>query len=509
MSAAAAASVGGAAARHATIAAFGGLVLLAFALRLWPALAEPSLNWADEIFQVTEPAHRLVYGTGLVPWGFHLGARSWLLPGIAAALMEVARLFGDGPDYYVPLLAGACSLLAVAPVACCFLWCRRWFGLVPALVGGFAVAVAPELIYFGARTLSEPIAAHLLLLAIYLLDPGFYVASSRRLALGAGLLALVVVLRVQLLPAAATVALWSIAPAPRQRIGALAAGALALLSLVAVFDTLTIGYPFAPTWRYLMLNLRDGVSSSFGTAPWYWYGVAELAIWRAGLLVFLTLAIAGSRRNVLPLVVAAAVVAVHALVPHKEYRFVYPAIVLLSVQAGVGLAGLADGFARARAGSAWCGVRSGLAAAALIALAWGLLAASVWNGPALAGPRVAARDELAAAAVVAHAPGVCGIGLYEPRGRAWAPFGGYTRLHQSVPLYWPESAAELARLGPSFNVLLYAPRTEPPRPALPAGFQNDHCFGQVCLARRTGSCAAAAMRPLPFPALLGIDAWQR
>ena len=40
-------------------------------------------------------------------WEFQLGARSWLLPGITAALMEVARLFGDGPDYYVPLIAGA------------------------------------------------------------------------------------------------------------------------------------------------------------------------------------------------------------------------------------------------------------------------------------------------------------------------------------------------------------------------------------------------------------------
>ncbi|MBV9755466.1 MAG: hypothetical protein JO047_00270, partial [Alphaproteobacteria bacterium] len=73
---------------RASAAALGGLVLLAFALRLWPALATPSLNWADEIFQVVEPAHRLVYGTGLVAWEFQLGARSWLLPGMVAALMQ-------------------------------------------------------------------------------------------------------------------------------------------------------------------------------------------------------------------------------------------------------------------------------------------------------------------------------------------------------------------------------------------------------------------------------------
>lgn len=39
-------------------------------LRLYPTLIEPSMAWPDEIFQTVEPAHRLVYGSGLVPWEF-------------------------------------------------------------------------------------------------------------------------------------------------------------------------------------------------------------------------------------------------------------------------------------------------------------------------------------------------------------------------------------------------------------------------------------------------------
>ncbi|MBV9758041.1 MAG: hypothetical protein JO047_13385, partial [Alphaproteobacteria bacterium] len=205
--------------------------------------------------------------------------------------------------------------------------------------------------------------------------------------------------------------------------------------------------------------------------------------------------------NALPLVAAAVIVAVHAVVPHKEYRFVYPAIVLLSVQAGAGLAWLVWRVGRDRVGSVARGW-PGCLAAALAAVGWGLLAATVWNGPALAGPRMAARDELAAAAAAAHARGVCGIALYEPQGRAWAPFGGYAHLHQPVPLYWPESAAELTRLGPSVNLLLYAPRSGPQRPVLPPDFSDERCFGRVCLARRSGGCAPAAMQPLPFPAPL-------
>src|ERR1700747_3685781 len=105
-----------------------GLVLLAAAVRLIPTVLQPSLNWGDEIFQAIEPAHRLVYGYGLVPWEFQLGMRSWLLPGAVAGRMEVSRLAGDGPEYYLPVVATGFALLASAPVLCCFLWARRWYG---------------------------------------------------------------------------------------------------------------------------------------------------------------------------------------------------------------------------------------------------------------------------------------------------------------------------------------------------------------------------------------------
>src|SRR5438045_1493040 len=133
------------------LAALLGVVLLSVGLRLIPVLFLPSLNWDDEIFQATEPAHRLVFGYGIVAWEFQLGMRSWILPGTIAGLMQLSRLIGDGPAYYLPLIATALALLASAPVLCCFLWARRWYGTVPALVGGIVAAVAPELVYFGAR----------------------------------------------------------------------------------------------------------------------------------------------------------------------------------------------------------------------------------------------------------------------------------------------------------------------------------------------------------------------
>src|SRR5579875_1761113 len=194
---------------RADAAAVAVLVSLAFALRLIPVVFVPSLNWADEIFQTTEQAHRLVYGTGLVPWEFQLHIRSWLLPGAIAGVMELARVFGDGPRYYLPMIAGCFGVLALLPVICCFLWCRRWFGLAAGFVGGLCVAVAPELVYMGDRTLSEVVAGHLLVLAIYLLAPGCRVGSAIRLFWAGIVLGLVFILRIQLAPAVALTALWT------------------------------------------------------------------------------------------------------------------------------------------------------------------------------------------------------------------------------------------------------------------------------------------------------------
>ena len=130
--------------------ALGVLVALAILLRLQPILVEPSAVWPDEIFQTSEPAHRLVFGSGLVAWEFQLGVRSWLLPGIIAGLMELSRIIGDSPDYYLPVIAVGFAGLAAAPVVCCFLWCRPLFGITGALLAGLAVAVAAEPVYFGA-----------------------------------------------------------------------------------------------------------------------------------------------------------------------------------------------------------------------------------------------------------------------------------------------------------------------------------------------------------------------
>ena len=121
----------------------GILLLAATLLRLEPTVISPSLNWGDEVFQVMEPAHRVVFGTGLLSWEFAAHIRSWLLPGAAASIMELAHLVGGGPRLYLPATAFCFAALSIVPVLCVFAWCRPVFGYWAALAAATVCALAP------------------------------------------------------------------------------------------------------------------------------------------------------------------------------------------------------------------------------------------------------------------------------------------------------------------------------------------------------------------------------
>jgi hypothetical protein len=76
----------------------------------------------------------------------------------------------------------------------------------------------------------------------------------------------------------------------------------------------------------------------------------------------------------------------------------------------------------------------------------------------------------------------------------WTSYGGYTYLHRPVPMYWPKDEAEIEALAAGFDTLVY---TKAPPEGL--GFMPQRCFGEVCVARRSGGCAALPMLAMPFP----------
>lgn len=470
-----------------------GLCVLAVGLRLIPILVYPSIFYPDEIFQTIEQAHRIVFGFGLVPWEFQVGARSLLLPDAIAGLMALARLFGGGAGVYLPLIAGSLAALSLASVLCGFLWARRLTGFAGGLVAAAAIAVWPDGIYFDARAFNEVVAGHVMLVALFLATGDAAAPTRRRLFILGALLGLALVLRPQLGPALAVVALWVAWPAPRSRLLPMALGAGLVLALDAGFDTVTLGYPFAWLHQNLLYNLHYGASAGFGVEPPQFYLLATLWLWGAAAPAVLLLAVLGARRLPLAAIVAVVIIATHSAIGHKEIRFIYPALELLVILAALGLARIVA-FIIERLGQRpdplrWPGLAP-MAALTLWCVGAGITAATpnylqLWNR---------SHAVLAAQAYVRSLPEVCGVATYQ---MSWLETGGYAYFHRSVPWYRPADAGELARLTPAFDTLVY----EQPTPSA-AGFETRQCFDEVCVAQRPGRCTPQPVPPLPWPVFL-------
>jgi hypothetical protein len=311
---------------------------------------------------------------------------------------------------------------------------------------------------------------------------------------GGALLGLVFVLRIQLAPALAVVALWTCWHEVRERARALLAGAAIVLAGAGILDTITLGYPLASVWRNFVYNVYYAASSTFGVEAWHYYLLGELGVWGGGAATLVLLAGLGARRMPLPLAAAVTILAVHSAIAHKEYRFIYPAVVLVMTLTGIGLAQVAAW------GRNWLqerGLRERTATAGSVAIVlswWCLVSFHVWTGAALTAHRYRGHDNLRAMSFVAHGPSICGLGLYGLDGEDWGNYGGYTYLHRPVQMYWPKDKAEFDTLSAGFDTLIYI--KAPPEGS---GFTPQRCFGQVCVARRSAGCAPLPMLAMPFP----------
>lgn len=488
----------------------------AFTLRVIPLIFWPSIAVPDEILQSVEQGHRLAFGYGLVPWEFEYAARSWLLAYASAGLMWLASLMGDGPAYYLPLIGATCAALSAATAVCAFLWGNRFYGIRGGLLSAMVPMTSLDDIYFGARTSSEAVAAHILVIAVYLLAPGDPVKSRWRLASAGFLLALTSVIRIQLLPAIALAFLWGDRATLRHRILPLAAGALAAFALDGWFDAMTWRYPFEPLFNYLELNLVRDVGSFFGTQPWWRYAYWLGAYWGWMTVILLPLAFLGGRKAPLLLAMALTIIVAHSFIPHKEFRYIYPAIPLLTITAGFGLVEFL-GWLTKQVNALSARHRTSTRSAHTVAAAcWLLLAGgqfvvnpyrSEWNHDSV----------LASLYVSEHMASACGIGLY---GLNTYAAGGYTYLHRRVPLYEIDGQSDVATLtreAASYNVMMSdvgeLPRTAPSPEDL--GYKKVNCFGRVCVALRSGDCQTVPMRgpgapppglpvPPPYPQSQGI-----
>lgn len=457
--------------RRGTVAALAGVLAGALALRLAGAMWLPNVAWPDEIFQTLEQGYRLAFGYGVVPWEFRIGARSWLLPGALGGVMAASGW--AGAFAHVRAVQVLLSALAVVPVAVSFLWSRER-GRAAAIAAAVAGAVWFELVLFGPKALTEVVAAHLLVLGVYLVSEG---RRPRTLAWAGSALALAVALRIHLAPAV----LAAVAVAARRDLGrwkALALGAAPVVAAAGLLDLFTWGAPFHSYVTTIHANVIEGRSRLYGIAPWHAYAGMLWNAWSWSLPVLAALAAIGARRRPAAAIATVVILVAHSAIAHKEYRFIYPAIVLAVVLAAAGTSETVAWIAARTRGREW---------------PVALVAALLWAGTSAA---IAARSSDwtrgrsgLEATVQAGAGDLCGLALV---GRHWTSMGGYTYLRRDVPVYQVEDTEALVAAWPGFDVALVSPEYA----GLLRGFRIERCWEDVCVARRPGGCA-----PTPAPTL--------
>ncbi len=140
--------------------------LVAFALRMVVAALLPGIHYPDEVMQSLEQAHRLVFGSGLVPWEFRDGARSWLLPGMLAVPMWLGNAVAPGSGAYRWLAQALIAAITASSAAVGYVWAKR-YGRWPALVAAIVLCTWFEFVYFGARAFGEVVAAAFLFAGVF------------------------------------------------------------------------------------------------------------------------------------------------------------------------------------------------------------------------------------------------------------------------------------------------------------------------------------------------------
>jgi phosphatidylinositol glycan class B len=417
----------------------GGLVVGA-ALRLWVAFTDDGIFWPDEVFQSIEPAHRLVFGYGMVAWEFIEGARNWALPGFIAFWFKLSQIFGgDAPEQYLGVIRTV--FVAIAVGAGYGVWrLAKAAGAdeLPAAVAAMSLMLCAPAIYFSHRGMAENASALPVVLGLWLVleqEP-----TRRKRILGASLLGIAVLLRLQcglFCLGALTILLARKQWRPALEVlGVLGVWAV----LYGALDALTwadapgakYGGWFHSALLYLRFNLIEGKASQWGTSPPAFY-VKALFTSMPGVTIALAIGLLLALRRAPGLVIVALVfICAHSAIPHKELRFILPVLPVLFAAAAVGYSQLPK--LPQRALLALVAVASVVSAVRMKALTFGDLGAyperktvSAWDdyGPVFRLMLAASkRDDVCGLLIEAHL--------------AWT--GGSAYLHRNAPLYMPGMA---------------------------------------------------------------------
>jgi hypothetical protein len=451
------------------------LLIIGFVARLVLAVVFPSSHHPDEIFQYWEQGYRLVYDAGIIPWEYHEGIRSWVVPGFIAGVIWVVEALGGSNALWRFLVQCILSAASLSIVVTAFFWARRLSGLGAAIFAALVASVWFEFLYFSAKPLTEVIAAAAIFPAAYLLcavpNP-----SVKVRVWGGALLGATLVLRFHLAPMVLVIGLAHLLHTPWRKWWPQVISGLLVVLAGGILDWVTLGAPFQSIWLNFSINIFEGIAAGFGTSPIFWYFILFANSWVGIAVPILILYLIGFRRSPLLFVAPLAIILALSLIGHKEYRFVYPTIpFVLTLVVVVG----ADIFALVTRTLTESKRRLTFitASCALVLISINLAAHDgFWVN------FVRKADQISAFEKIGKVEGLCGVALGNMH---WAATAGVSRIGKPIPVYWLNSTQEAEAISSAFNAIEYD-KNKWPKPEAPYEFLG--CYDNVCIAARPGGC---------------------
>lgn len=458
------------------------LLLLAVLLRLAVMTVATPVH-PDEVFQYLEPAHRLLFGQGVITLEWRSAMRGWMLPLLVSVPMKVGASLA--PDSALYLILPNLVMVAVSLTTVLGAWSLgERISRLHAQVAGFVAATWYEFIYFAPHVMSETASIALILpAALLLLDRDRW--TGLRLAFAAALLANAAAIRFQHLPAIGTLVVACCVSDVRRSWRPLLLGGLVGLAPSIICDLAMGGVPFAWILENFRVNIGHGLAARFSSSgPLGYFDLAwpRLALWSIPLLALAGL---GARRYPALAWTAGVNLIFHSAIAHKEYRFILLSVVIAVLLAAIGAVDWARAVERRD------GVEAGRRKLRLLCVAWVLASVSCSFG-GFHTQWMKLRPEMDLYGRLRSDPSLCGLAVYRHH---FTMTGGYTYLHRASPMLYfttddrARPGADLAQNADAFNTIMTPPRYGP---ELPAAFKPADCEGsagsRVCLYRRPGPC---------------------
>ena len=460
------------------------VLVLAFAVRAAVALSGDFVLHPDEIMQYLEPAHRVVFGSGVTYWEYFYGARSWLVPGLVAGVLQLFDAVGLGePFWYVGGVKLVFCAISLTIPAGMYFFARGHFSEAAARVALITGAFWYELAGLAHKPMTEFVATAALVALLALCARP---AAAREPAVWpAALLAvLAAAIRLQYAPLALLLlGIVFLRTGKKTQLVVIASG---LVLAVGFFDAIvwngSLFHSYLTNFRFNLIlgEMRTGESPAWQYFLWLLPASAGLsALCASGALLHL-------RRYGFLLALIALVLLVHSLQAHKEYRFVF-VVVPLWLLIGADL--VARIVARGAKARAWTGLSAALIGAVSVA---GILNSlpyqeqqyRAWSRETGVVGFVRNQDPIFAAyRYLARAPGVTAVWQVD---RSYFNLPGYYYLHREIPLYDASTGPFFLRDATTLRSSISHIVSADPKLAVP-GYSVEREFGLLRILRRDES----------------------